>query len=138
MLFKRENGIKMQGAKVDFHISSDSIISGDVQTKSSISVDGHVKGGISAFGNVYIGYGAIVDGDISGSDIQIAGTVNGSINAAGELVLHSSAKLSGSIKAAGIRIEKDTKYEGVISMGMSGPKEFIKPAKPETPEADSN
>jgi cytoskeletal protein CcmA (bactofilin family) len=109
-----------------------------VQTKSSISIDGQVKGGISAFGNVYIGRSGTVDGDISGLDVQIAGTVNGNINATGELVLHSSAKLSGSIKAAGIRIEKDTKYEGVISMGMNGPKEAVKPVKAETPIADFN
>lgn len=137
MLFKKENGINMQGTKVDFHVSSDSTISGDVQTKSSISVDGHIRGGIIASGNVYLGKDAVVDGDISGSDIHIAGVVNGGISAAGELTLVSSAKVSGSIKAAGVRIEKETKYEGVISMGMDGPKEFIKPVKQETLLADS-
>lgn len=137
MLFKKENAIKVQGTKVDFHISADSVISGDVQTKSSISVDGHIKGEINASGNVFIGKDAVVDGDISGSDIHIAGVVNGGISAAGELVLVSSAKVSGSIKAAGVRIEKETKYEGVISMGMDGPKEFIKPARQDTMLADS-
>jgi cytoskeletal protein CcmA (bactofilin family) len=135
-MFKKESIIKMPAPKVDFHISFDSTISGNIKTKSDINVDGQVKGGICASGNVYIGSSATVDGNISGTDIHIAGTVNGDIDATGELVLNSSAKLTGNIKASGIRIEKDTKYEGSISVGMDNPKEFVKPAKPETPAAN--
>lgn len=130
-MFKKENVLEMPSSVVDFIISSESVITGDIKTKSNIRVDGEVKGDINTSGDVTIGTSAKVTGNISGKDIQITGTVNGDIQASGELRLYSNAKLTGSVKAAGITVQKEAKYEGLISIGMDRVKEPVKPEKAE-------
>jgi len=51
--------------KMDVYISAESIITGDLQTKSNIKVEGAVQGNVNASGNVHIGTNAKVDGNIS-------------------------------------------------------------------------
>ncbi len=120
-MFKLDKSPKMPTDRTEFCISAESVITGSIQTKSDIRVDGQIKGDLDTSGNVYVGKTAKVDGNISGMDIHLAGVVNGQINAAGEVMLYADAQLAGDIKAAGIRVEKDTRYEGKISIGMNAP-----------------
>jgi cytoskeletal protein CcmA (bactofilin family) len=130
-MFKKENVLEMPAAAIDFIISVESVITGDIKTKSNIRVYGEVKGDIRTTGDVTVGTNAKVDGNISGRDIQITGVVNGNIQAAGELALYPGGKLTGSVKAAGFSVQREAKYEGLISIGMDSPKETAKPEKPE-------
>lgn len=136
-MFKMEKGIKISSQKMDVCISAETIITGDIQTKSNLRVDGQIKGDINASGNVYIGNNAKVEGNVSGMDIQIVGMVNGKINATGELMIYSSGKLNGEIKATGIRVEKGTKYEGMISIGATNQEEVVNIGKLKKPTTDS-
>jgi cytoskeletal protein CcmA (bactofilin family) len=115
--------------KMDVYISEESIITGDLQTKSSIKIEGHVQGNVIAAGNVHIGGNAKVDGNITGMDIQIAGVANGNISANGELVLFASGKVGGDVKAAAMTIERGAFYKGNTVIGAEPAKDVPKEAK---------
>ena len=72
-MFKLDKGAKMPTEKTEFRISAESVITGNIQTKSDIRVDGKVDGDISTSGNVYVGDAAQVNGNITGGDIHVAG-----------------------------------------------------------------
>jgi cytoskeletal protein CcmA (bactofilin family) len=120
--------------KMDVYISTESVITGDLQTKSNIKIDGRVQGNVNATGNVQVGGSALVEGNVTGADVQIAGIVNGNVSATGGLVLFGSAKLSGDVKAASMEVEKGASYKGSMAIGPE-PKEGAKivppPVKPE-------
>ncbi len=103
--------------KMDVYISAESVITGDLQTKSNIKIDGRVNGNINASGTVSIGSSALVEGNVTGTDIQIAGAVNGNISAAGGLLLYGTAKLMGDVKAASMEVEKGALYKGSMVIG---------------------
>jgi cytoskeletal protein CcmA (bactofilin family) len=117
-MFKFDKGTKMPNEKIEFCVSAESVITGNIQTKNDIRVDGQVDGDINTTGNVYISFGAKVSGNVTGMDIHIDGEVKGNINAAGEFMMYTNASLSGDIKAAGIRVEKGTVYDGRLSIAM--------------------
>jgi cytoskeletal protein CcmA (bactofilin family) len=129
-----KTGFQETTGKMDVYISAESVITGDLQTKSNIKIDGRVQGNVNATGNVQIGGSALVEGNVMGVDVQIAGIVNGNVSATGGLVLFGSAKLSGDVKAASMEVEKGASYKGNMTIGPE-PKESAKvvppPAKPE-------
>lgn len=103
--------------KMDVYISSESVITGDLQTKSNIKIDGRVQGNVNATGNVQVGGSALIEGNVSGIDVQIAGIVNGNVTATGGLMLFGSAKLAGDVKAASMEVEKGASYKGNMVIG---------------------
>lgn len=112
-----KSGFQDAPGKMDVYISAESVITGDLQTKSNIKIDGRVNGNVNASGNVNIGGSALVEGNIAGVDVQIAGTVNGNISASGGLLLYGSAKLLGDVKAASMEVEKGATYKGSMVIG---------------------
>ncbi len=122
--------------KMDVYISTESVITGDLQTKSNIKIDGRVNGNVNAVGNVHVGSNALVEGNVNGMDVQVAGIVNGNITATGGLMLFGSAKLTGDIKAAAIEVEKGALYKGNMVIGEEPIKEGARIVK-EPPLASS-
>jgi cytoskeletal protein CcmA (bactofilin family) len=111
---------------MDVFISSESVITGDLQTKSNIRIEGKVQGNVSVTGNIHIGPDAKVDGNVSGVDIQVAGVVNGNVTSTGELTLFATAKLTGDVKAYGFTVEKGAYYKGNTAVSIDSPKEAAK------------
>lgn len=97
---------------MDVYISAESQITGDLVTQSNIVVEGQVNGKITAAGNVHIGSGAKIEGNITAADVQIAGAVKGNISSSGIIILFNGAKLQGDIRASGITIEKGAAFKG--------------------------
>lgn len=113
-LFQDNSAVKM-----DVYISSESVINGDMKTKSNIKIDGRVDGNVESEGTVHIGSDAQVEGNVTGADIQIAGVVNGNVTAAGSLKLYSSSKLTGDVVAASMEVEKGALYKGGMVIGTA-------------------
>jgi cytoskeletal protein CcmA (bactofilin family) len=133
-----KTGFQEPSGKMDVYITAESVITGDLQTKSNIKIDGRVTGSVNATGNVHVGSNAIVEGNISGIDVQIAGNVDGNVSAMGGLLLYGSAKLTGDVNAASMEVEKGALYKGSMVIGEQqkqaeaaaepAPKETEKPA----------
>lgn len=117
---------------MDVYISSESLITGDLQTKSNIRIEGKVQGNVTVTGNIHIGSEAKVDGNISGVDIQVAGTIKGNIAATGEIKIFSTARVTGDLKAYGLSIEKGSYFKGNTVISKDPPADNSKITKPET------
>lgn len=109
---KLERSMPSAKNTMDVYISSESVITGDLQTKSNIRIEGKVQGNITVSGNIHIGAEAKVDGNVSGVDIQIAGAVKGNITATGEIAIFSTANVTGDLKAHGFSVEKGAYFKG--------------------------
>lgn len=110
-------------------------IKGDVDCKGKLSVIGSVtgncsaaevyvgakrfEGSISSEGNVRIGLGTVIIGDILGTAGYIAGAVKGDIDISGPVVVDSSAIIKGNIKAASIQVNNGAVIEGFCSLSYA-------------------
>ncbi|SHO50275.1 bactofilin family protein [Anaerocolumna xylanovorans] len=110
-------------------------IRGDVDCKGKLSVIGNVNGNCSASdvyigakrfegsitseGNIRIGLGTVIIGDILGTAGFIAGAVKGDIDISGPIVIDSSAVIKGNIKAASIQINNGAVIEGFCSLSYA-------------------
>lgn len=110
-------------------------IKGDVDCKGKLSIIGSVngncaasevyigakrfEGSITSEGNVKIGLGTVIIGDILGTAGFIAGAVKGDIDISGPVVIDSSAVIKGNIKAASIQINNGAVIEGFCSLSYA-------------------
>ena len=77
-----------------------------------IIIYGRVIGDVESKGPVRVAQGAIVKGNITGSDIRLGGFVTGNIQSNGQVVLGKECKLQGDIVYRKLLIEDGAKFEG--------------------------
>lgn len=110
-------------------------INGDIEAKGKVSVNGTVSGSVIASeiivntprlegslnseGNVQVGSGTVVIGDITGVSAYIAGAVKGSIDISGSIVLEDSAVVKGDINAKSIQINDGAIMDGRCILSYS-------------------
>ncbi|WOO36408.1 polymer-forming cytoskeletal protein [Anaerocolumna sp. AGMB13020] len=110
-------------------------IKGDIDCKGKLSVIGKVtgncsaaevyigakrfEGAISSEGNVRIGLGTVIIGDVLGTECYIAGAVKGDVDINGPVVIDSSAVIKGNIKAASIQINTGAVIDGFCSLSYA-------------------
>ncbi len=110
-------------------------IKGDIDCKGKLSVIGKVtgncsaaevyigakrfEGAISSEGNVRIGLGTVIIGDVLGTQCYIAGAVKGDVDINGPVVIDSSAVIKGNIKAASIQINNGAVIDGFCSLSYA-------------------
>lgn len=109
-------------------ISAGVFIEGKVTSNGNVRIDGRLNGDITAEGNVTVGEGGEVNGEIKAEVINVGGTVNGSLNAREKVVLEAKSNLKGDLITKILVIEAGAMFDGKSSMGSGGQ---IKPAKPE-------
>ena len=94
-------------------ITSDTVISGDVNSNSAIKVYGEVKGKVTSTKVVDI-YGKVV-GDISGETVNlIKGKINGNIQSKSKVKIDKDVILIGDVKA--VDLEASGKIKGTIEV----------------------
>ena len=71
-----------------------------------------MNGDVNTKGPVRIAQQAIVEGNITGSDIRVGGTVNGNIQSNGQVVLGKKSILKGDIIYRKLLIEDGAQFEG--------------------------
>jgi cytoskeletal protein CcmA (bactofilin family) len=102
-------------------ISASSVVRGNLSGNTSLRVDGRVRGDISVSGDIQLGAGAQVAGNLSGAAISIAGTVEGDVSASVVLLLEKGAKVAGNLSAPRIGIAEGALVRGnVQSEGAGG------------------
>jgi cytoskeletal protein CcmA (bactofilin family) len=130
-----------QGTVINGNISSEGslevmgTIKGDVECLGKLSILGSITGNciasevfvtskrllgcINSEGNVKIGLGAIVIGDVTATSGVIAGAIKGNIDINGPIVIDSSAIIKGNIKAQSIQINNGAIIEGFCSLSYA-------------------
>ncbi len=109
-------------------ISAGVYIEGKVTSNGNVRIDGRLNGDMTAEGNVTVGEGGEVNGEIKAEVINVGGTVNGSLNAREKVVLEAKSNLKGDLITKILVIEAGAMFDGKSSMGSGGQ---IRSPKPE-------
>ena len=99
------------------HLGQGTRISGKLAFEGKARVDGEVEGEISVKGTLLIGESAIVNAQITATNVVIHGRVTGDINASKKLEIRSPGKLFGNVVTPSLVIEEGVVFEGQCSMG---------------------
>lgn len=110
-------------------------INGDVECLGKLDITGKVtgnclasevevnakrlEGSIVSEGNVKIGLGTVIIGDVTASSAEFAGAVKGEIDVKGSVVLDSTAIIKGNIKAKSIQMNNGAVMDGFCSLGYA-------------------
>lgn len=103
---------KINFQNVHTMIGADAIIEGPIDLNEGIIIYGKVNGDVNTKGPVRIAQQAIVEGNITGSDIRVGGVVNGNIQSNGQVVLGKKSILKGDIIYRQLLIEDGAQFEG--------------------------
>jgi cytoskeletal protein CcmA (bactofilin family) len=103
-------------------ISAGVYIEGKVTSNGNVRIDGKLQGDITAEGNVTVGDGGEVNGEIKAEVINIGGTVNGSLSAREKVVLEAKSNLKGDLVTKILVIEAGAMFDGKSSMGSGAPR----------------
>ena len=106
-------------------------LSGDFTLDGSARIDGKIGGNVTVTGNLILGAGSVVMGDVQAASVLIGGEVTGDINAPEKAELTASAKVLGDIVTTVIVIDEHAVFQGKIDMNQTVPdkKGKIKAAK---------
>ncbi len=109
-------------------IGHDAIVKGEIVTKGAIRVDGEFEGRISAQGDIFLGEGGKVVGNLNGSRIVVSGEVNGNIISTNGLEITRSGRVYGDVTGDKLVIDEGAVYKGRVTMERKGT---------ESPEGDA-
>lgn len=94
-------------------------ISGKLSFEGMARIEGEVEGEINANGTLMIGASAVVNAQITATNVVIHGNVTGDIRASKKLEIRSPGKLFGNVITPSVVIEEGVVFEGHCSMGAN-------------------
>ena len=108
-------GKKNADTKMSTLIGAGAELTGDFTLDGSARIDGKIGGNVTVTGNLILGAGSIVTGDVQAASVLIGGEVTGNITAPEKAELTASAKVLGagrkSAKAAIAEALKEVEEE---------------------------
>jgi cytoskeletal protein CcmA (bactofilin family) len=105
--------------KIDSFIGTNSTLSGDIFSKSSLCIEGVVEGNIFADGAVIVGKTAYISGNIEAHNTSISGKVKGNIIVRDYARLTSSCIVDGDIHAANFIADEGSVFNGKCYMNSN-------------------
>ena len=102
--------------KIDSYIGTNSTLSGDIFSKSSLCIEGVVEGNIFADGAVIVGKAAYISGNIEAHNTSISGKVKGNIIVKDYARLTSTCTVDGDIHAANFITDEGSVFNGKCYM----------------------
>ncbi len=107
---------KSKIVEVDTLIGKNSHFYGNIEVNGIVKIDGALHGNITATGDVIIGDGAVVNGDIVCQNIIISGSVKGNISAKEQMRFTSSSQIIGDIKMLSLIMDEGAVFNGSCGM----------------------
>jgi cytoskeletal protein CcmA (bactofilin family) len=98
-------------------------IKGEIISKGSVRLGGEFEGKIAAQGDVLVGEGSSVTGNISGSKVIVSGDVNGNITAFAGLEITKTGKVYGDVTSDKLIVDEGAIYKGKVTLESSSKKE---------------
>ena len=108
---------------------SETQLTGDLVTNSSLRVDGQINGNVKCNGRLVVGEEGKITGDITATEVELDGTVSGQINAEILLTLHQTAVVKGDVNTERLIIEDGARIEGKIFSGNLSKGSISAPSK---------
>ncbi len=109
---------KSEGKQSDLNgfLDSGSNVTGELRFQTSFRVDGKFSGTVISEGELIVGQGGEVDGDLRVGQVVISGKVSGSIRASRRVHLSSSGTLLAEIDTPVLIIDEGGFFQGRCSM----------------------
>jgi cytoskeletal protein CcmA (bactofilin family) len=102
--------------KIDSYIGTNSTLTGDLFSKSSLCVEGIVEGNIFAEGSVIVGKAAYISGNIEAHNSSVSGKVKGNIIVKDYAKLTSGCTVDGDIHAENFIADEGAVFNGKCYM----------------------
>jgi cytoskeletal protein CcmA (bactofilin family) len=103
----------------DAFLGPGSQITGKLVFKGPVRIEGHVEGEITAQDALTIGESAVVNAQVTGTQVVVEGRVTGDVTARGRLEIRASGRLFGSIATPSLVIHQGGVFEGHCAMGAT-------------------
>ena len=91
-------------------------IQGDVKVANLTIENGTLTGNVTAIGNVTIGEGAVLKGNMTAKNVYSNGAIEGEIQAAEKVELQESALIKGDVAAKYFSVVRGAKVKGVVNI----------------------
>jgi cytoskeletal protein CcmA (bactofilin family) len=102
------------------HLSSSTLIEGNITLENDIRIAGTVIGKIDSKGALIVEQTGKIQGEIKTCSATIAGRIQGNIECDGLMILESRACFIGDIKTRQIVINENAEFQGNCAMPISG------------------
>jgi cytoskeletal protein CcmA (bactofilin family) len=116
MMFKSEG----KPSDLNGFLDSGSHVHGELRFQTSFRVDGKLEGTVVSDGDLIVGDGGEVEGDLRVGQIVVSGTVRGTIRASRRVHLSASGKVFADVDTPSLVIEDGAVFEGRCSMTREG------------------
>ena len=90
-------------------------VDGDIHAAEIFINKANVDGNVISEGNLKIGSGSVIVGDVYGQTAVIAGAVKGEIDIKGTVIIDNTAVIRGNIKSRSVQINNGAVIEGFCS-----------------------
>jgi cytoskeletal protein CcmA (bactofilin family) len=114
MIFKSDGGGKQ--SDLNGFLDSGSHVEGELRFDTSFRVDGRFTGKVSSAGDLIVGEGGEVEGDLRVGQVFISGTVRGTIRAAKKIQVSSRGKIFADIDTPALVVEDGAFFQGKCTM----------------------
>ena len=115
MIFKNDSGGGKQSDLNGF-LDSGSHVEGELRFETSFRVDGKFNGKVTSNGDLIVGEGGEVEGDLRAGQVFISGTVRGTIRAAKKVQISARGKVFADLDTPSLVIEDGAFFEGRCTM----------------------
>jgi cytoskeletal protein CcmA (bactofilin family) len=95
---------------------------GDLQFETHFRVHGTLTGEVNTEGELIVGDGGIVDGQLRVGQIIVSGLVKGSIHASGRVQITSTGKVYADVETPSLIVEDGALFEGKCTMSRDSAK----------------
>lgn len=89
---------------------------GSLSFSGTVRIDGHFKGKISSDGKLIVGESAVIESDISVSNLVVSGEIRGTIISKDRIEIYTTGKVFGDIFAPTIVVNEGAVFEGQCQM----------------------
>ncbi len=117
-------------------IGKGTIINGDITSDAAIiRVDGEVRGGIDTKGDLVVGVGGIVRGNVTAAELVLGGEILGDVVISYKVDIEAKGKLTGDITTHLLAIDENAVIQGKVTMITEEPAAKQAETAPESTEA---
>ena len=113
MIFKSDGG---KQSDLNGFLDNGSHLEGELRFDTSFRVDGKFTGKVTSGGDLIVGEGGEVEGDLRVGQVFISGTVRGTIRAARKIQISPRGKVFAEIDTPALVIEDGAFFEGRCAM----------------------
>lgn len=119
MRFKTESG----AADFNGFLDRGSLLEGELRFETSFRVEGKIVGKVLSEGNLIVGEGGEVEGELKVGELFVAGVVNGTVLAQRKVQLAPTGRVRADLVTPALVIENGALFDGRCEMAPAVPKE---------------